>query len=466
MKKQIFLLTIVCACFVLACKKDKFIETSDARLSTSVDSLHFDTVFTSVGSITQFFKVYNNNNQKLRISSVKLAGGSASVFRINADGVPGPEVTGIEVEANDSVYVFVSVNINPSAANLPYVMQDSISITYNGNTKWVQLNAWGQNANFLRNAKLAGTVTWNNTLPYVILGGIRIDTTATLTIQKGTKVYLHADAPFIVDGTLIVQGEKYDSTRVIFTGDRLDNPYREFPASWPGIYFRGNSRNNQLTYAIIKNAYQGIVAEKPSINANPKVILDQCIIDNIYDVGLLGIQSSITANNCLISNCGMNVVFAHGGEYNLNHCTVSTYSNTFLLHKEPTLQVSNFIKENNTFLTANLNATFRNCIFWGESGSVDDEVVVAKQGSTIFNVNFTNCLWRVKTNPSNATLSGIVANMDPEFDTIDIAKKFYSFRLKPTSPAINKGTATSLSIDLDGNPRPVALPDIGAYEKQ
>ena len=77
----------------------------------------------------------------------------------------------IEVEANDSMYVFVSVSINPSAANLPFVMQDSISITYNGNTRWVQLDAWGQNANFLRNTKLTGNVIWNNALPYVILGG-------------------------------------------------------------------------------------------------------------------------------------------------------------------------------------------------------------------------------------------------------------------------------------------------------
>ncbi|WP_315824928.1 choice-of-anchor Q domain-containing protein [Paraflavitalea speifideaquila] len=41
----------------------------------------------------------------------------------------------------------------------------------------------------------------------------------------------------------------------------------------------------------------------------------------------------------------------------------------------------------------------------------------------------------------------------------------YNFRLKEESPALNKGKATTLTIDLDGNPRPVGLPDLGCYEK-
>ena len=127
-------------------------------------------------------------------------------------------------------------------------------------------------------------MVWTNNLPYVILGSIRIDTTATLTIQPGCRIYSHATAPFIVDGTLTVIGTKINP--VIFTGDRLDEGYKDLPASWPGIYFRGSSKNNVLTYAVVKNAYQAIVIEKPSINANPKLILRQCIVDNAYDAGI------------------------------------------------------------------------------------------------------------------------------------------------------------------------------------
>src|SRR5690349_17925732 len=256
--KYIFV-AILLTGILISCKKESFITSSTASLATSADSLHFDTVFTTTGSITKFFRIYNQNNQKLRLSKVSLRGGSASLFNINVDGTQGPEVTNIELDANDSIYVFVTVKIDPTSANLPFVVQDSILIDYNGNQRWVQLDAWGQNANFMRSKSITGNVTWTNTKPYVITGGLLVDENATLTIQKGCRIYLHADAPFIVDGTLNVTGEKYDSTRVVFKSDRLDDPYRDFPGSWPGIYFRDKSKNNTLQYASVLNAYQGVV---------------------------------------------------------------------------------------------------------------------------------------------------------------------------------------------------------------
>src|SRR5205809_32330 len=93
-------------CFLFsACKKDSFITSSDARIATSIDSLKFDTVFTSIGSITQTFKITNANNQKLLLNKVKLMGGPASAFKINVNGVPSQEVNNIELAANDSMYV-------------------------------------------------------------------------------------------------------------------------------------------------------------------------------------------------------------------------------------------------------------------------------------------------------------------------------------------------------------------------
>jgi len=463
--KQITALLFVAGLFIISCKKESFITSGSAILHTSDDSLHFDTVFTSTGSITEFFRIYNDNNQKLRLNQVSLAGGASSFFKINVDGTPGPSVNDIEIEANDSVYVFVSVRIDPNAADLPFVVQDSISIQYNGNKKWVQLQAWGQNANFIRSQILEGNQTWTNNRPYVIVGGVQVDTTATLTIQKGCRIYLHADAPFIVDGTLQVNGEQYDSTRVVFRGDRLDDPYRDFPAGWPGIIFRGKSKDNVLQFAVIKNAYQGIIADDPSVNANPKITLSQCIIDNCYDAGIIGIRSNIKAQNCLVSNCGNDVELGYGGNYDFTHCTVASYSNIFITHKNPSLLITDFVKQNNTLLIADMNAVFRNCIFWGENGTTDDEVVTSKQGP-VFNVSFQNCLWKVKNNPANVTSANMIINQAPSFDSVNNQKPFYSFRLKGDSPAINKGQASSLTIDLDGNPRSVGLPDMGCYEKQ
>ncbi|MER3497493.1 MAG: hypothetical protein C4308_02060 [Chitinophagaceae bacterium] len=452
--------------FFLACKKDSFTTSSDAVVNITADTIKFDTVFTTAGSITQSFKIINKNDQKLRLSSVKLMGGNSSYFKINVDGFTGPRVDNIEINANDSVYVFASVIINPNMTNLPFVVRDSIEVTYNGNTKYVQLEAWGQNAHFFRNKKITVNETWINDLPYVILGSLTIDTNKILTINKGVRIYVHADAPIIVNGTLQVNGQKDTIDRVYFRGDRLDDPYKDFPASWPGIFFRGASKDNVLNYAVLKNAYQAIAAQDPSPNANPKVTLNQCVIDNAYDAGIVTLNSSVTAVNCLVSNCGKNLYLLKGGDYNFTHCTIASYSNNFILHRDPVLLVSNYININNTPVTANLNGVFRNCIFWGENGTVDDEVVVAKSGSTVFNVNFDHNLWKVQNTPPNITATQIISNQPPEFDSINVAKNYYDFRLKASSPAINKGVTTTTVIDLDGKPRAVGLPDLGAFEKQ
>lgn len=435
-------------------------------MAISADTLKYDTVFTTTGSVTQFFKIINENDQKLRLSSVKLMGGNGSVFKINVDGFTGPLVTNIEIEANDSVYVFVSATINPTAGNLPFVIRDSIQVTYNGKERLVQVEAWGQNAHFFRNKKISSNETWNNDLPYVLLGSLLIDTNKTLTINKGCRIYVHADAPIIVDGTLLINGQKDTADRIYFRSDRLDEPYKDFPAGWPGIYFRGSSKDNVFNYAVINNAYQALAVQDPSPNANPKLILNESIIDNAYDAGIIAINSSVRARNCLISNCGKNVLLAKGGDYQFTHCTVASISNSYIFHRDPVLFVSNFITVNNTPVIENLTAVFRNCIFWGENGTVENEVMVTKSGGGIFNVNFDYNLWKVKTAPSNIIATQIINDQNPAFDSINVSRKYYDFRLKNTSPALNKGTNAGITIDLDGKPRPVGLPDLGCFERQ
>jgi hypothetical protein len=446
-----------------SCRKDSFITSKEARLSIDTDSLKFDTVFTTAGSVTQFFLIKNENKQKININNVQLMGGNSSPFKINVDGTQGTQFNGIELAANDSIYVFVRVNVNPNAANQPFILRDSIKIEWNGNTSFKQLEAWGQNANYIRSTIFQGNITWTNDKPYVILGGMIVDTNALLTIQQGARIHLNADAPFIVDGTLIVNGTKSDS--VVFRSNRLDIPYNEYPGAWPGIYFRGSSINNQLTYTYIRNAYQGIVVERPATNANPKLILNNCVLDNIYDIGLFGVNTSVIANNCLFSNCGSNIALIYGGNYQFTHCTVITIASSFIEHKNPVLIATNFVKQNNQVFTSPLTASFTNSIVWGTEGFVDNEIVVQKEGTDPATLTLNNVLFRAKTDPSNTVFNNVIRNIQPQFDSVDASRRIYNFRLKEGSPAINKGISTPVLTDFDGLPR-VGLPDLGCYEKQ
>jgi hypothetical protein len=459
--RNLSLISILVLIF-LSCKKESFTNNRDAILRTDVDTLHFDTLFTTTGSTSQVFKIFNPNNKGIKLNSVRLAGGSASPFHINVDGTTGPEANNIEIAAGDSAYVFVTLKIDPSATPLPFLVQDSVELNYNGNTSWVQLDAYGRNAHFLKNSNITTNTTWTNDLPYVILGNLTVSTGITLSIEEGCQVFMHANAPFIVNGTLRVNGDKYDSTRVIFTGDRLDAPYRDFPASFPGLIFTETSTNNIINYGIIKNAYQGIVAVET--DGSTKITLNETIIDNAYDAGIFGIHTSIKAQNLLISNCGKNILLVKGGSYDFTHCTVASYSNNFIQHKEPLAILTDYLKENNSLTIQPLNAQFTNCIFWAQSGGlVKNEILIDKQGNNAA-VNFNNVL--CPSVPINSIVSGNVITDDPLFENIRASENLYNFRLKENSPAINKGSDAGVSNDLDGKPRPVGLPDLGAYEKQ
>jgi hypothetical protein len=447
-----------------SCKKDSFITSADASLNTSADTLFFDTVFTNVGSVIQSFKIFNTNSQKLRLSQIKLSGGNSSPFKINIDGASGPEVNDVEINANDSIYVFVQVNVNPSSATLPFILRDSIQMDYNGNKKFVQLQAYGQNAIFLKNKLITGNVSWNKTLPYVILGGLQIDTNATLNISAGTRIFIHADAPFLVDGTLKTSGTK--DAPVIFTGDRLDQDYKDLPASWPGIYFRVPSENNSLKHTIIKNAYQGIIIENLPTSSNPKLTLSQSIIENIYDAGILAANTSISADNCLISNCGSNIRIQFGGVYRFVNCTVTSYSTIYKAHQQPVLQLSNNITQSGSIYSSPLNALFQNCIFWGDGGTVDDEILIDKKGTDPYSVAFDHVLYKAKNNIADATFISSIKNETPMFDSIDVARNIFDFHFNnhPNSPAVDAGSVTRFLYDLDDKKRD-ANPDIGCYER-
>lgn len=455
--------------YLASCSKENFSTDPTLQLQTSVDTLRFDTLFTTVGSTSQFVKIINRNTKGIVVEEVRLMGGGNSRFKINADGVPGPSVKNISIAPHDSAYVYVTVTIDPSADSLPFLVRDSVEIRFNGNTRRVQLEAFGQNAVFIRNGQINFDTEWRSKLPYVILGPLTVNAGARLTIHRGCKVYLHADAPLVVRGSLVVEGGADSAGRVLFTGDRLDLPYRNFPGSFPGIVFTESSSDNRMRYAQIRNAYQGIVAAGLPGGA-PKLVLQETVIDNAYEQGIWALNTSIDARNLVVSNCGQNVLLFGGGDYNFNHCTFAAYATAYLPHKKRVLTVTDYFTQGNSVTTLPLKANFTNCIIWGEAASiVEDEILVEKKGAQTQTVLFSHVLWRLK-NPLPATLvkvSGNVINADPQFDSINSSRALFNFRLKPSSPAIDAGISSPVLLDLDGSQRPKgAAPDLGAYEKR
>jgi len=193
--KYLYTLSFFCILVLTACKKDSFTTDSSETISFSTDTLLFDTVFSTIGSSTRKFKIYNRNNESIKISSLKLAGGENSIFRLNVNGVPGISFKNLEIKSKDSMWVYADVTVDPSSTNLPYVVKDSLEFETNGNKQDVNLIAFGQNAIFHKaeagssSFLLGCNEVWNNDIPHVVYGIAVIDTGCTLRIKKEQKYF-------------------------------------------------------------------------------------------------------------------------------------------------------------------------------------------------------------------------------------------------------------------------------------
>ena len=167
--------------FLWSCNQDEFYSGQDAKLIFGTDTVTFDTVFTSIGSVTKWFTVNNTQNQTVNISNVFLAGGKNSPFRLNINGKAVNEDSDVEIGAGDSIFIFVEVTIDPTGENNPMVFHDSVVFNLNGNKQDVDLIAFGQDFHLL-DGEVLKTQNWQNDKPYLIYNSVLGDSLETLTI--------------------------------------------------------------------------------------------------------------------------------------------------------------------------------------------------------------------------------------------------------------------------------------------
>lgn len=458
---------------ITGCRKEKFLDTG-GELRFSVDTLTFDTVFTSLGSFTAWVKIYNPQNQPVNISSVRLEGGDGSQFNINVNGKKGNEVKDVEIAAKDSIYVFATVNINPDSNDNPFVVEDKLIATLNGRQYVIPFLAYGQNAYYLTDSLITNDQVWHTDKPYVIIKNAAVDENVTVTIPAGCRIYVHADSRLIVLGTLKVKGTKQDS--VIFQGDRLDRKYfgnEGYPGEWGGIYFTSSSHDNEIDYAVLKNVGNSTrlgqsVFTPAAIQLNadtiddgkPQLLLTNTIIENSIGHGILAFSSTLVARNCLINTCGAQCLGVfQGGGYYMDNCTFVTYGTAKVSHVDnPVMALLNYFDVgNNSYIVGPLVVEMRNSVVWG---SLETEFFAKGVEGAGFNVKLENCLVKNKDGiAAEINATNCKVNEDPKF------KNYTEWDYRPDagSPLINAGKDIGLPTDLDGKARD-GQPDIGCYE--
>lgn len=491
MKQPIILIVLSLCCLLLTYCSDEngFLTDPDAKLEFSTDTLSFDTVFVTMGSITQDFKVYNPHSQSIKISSIRLAGGDQSPYRINLNGENATEFNDIELWAGDSLHIFVEVTIDPTAENLPFVVEDSILFETNGNIQNVTLATWGQNAHFFgpntnNGYKVAttGDTTWTNDKPYVIYGGIEIDAIHRLTIESGTQIHIHNGGVIVVNGQLTVNGGADSLSRVVFQGTRLDRAfpydYSEVPGQWFGILFAADSKENYLKNALVQNAYAGIIVSPDTVDATnliPNLVLENVVVRNMYAYGLWAMNSTIIGVNCLVYNCGTYTALLEGCRATFYSSTFANMKDSYISPDRPALRAdNNFVWGNNLYNQVPLMGRFANCIIHGSESFIEDELDLVPEIGAVFDLKIENSLVKTPRMPSDTLIDctapnpSLLANVFSDTQADD-------YSLRDNSPAIGIGNSSfnvfdagfvqlSLNADLQGKPRTEPW-DVGAIEQ-
>lgn len=459
---------------------------TDVSLMFSVDTLRFDTVFTTQGSSTRLVKIFNPKDQTVRISDIYFKDGSSPFFRMNVDGISGDAFQDVDILAKDSIYLFVEVTIDPDqpVSISPFIVSDAIVLVTNGNTQQIILEAWGQNAIYIpNNSNSKGVallscdnkeILWNDPRPYVIFGVLLIDS-CTLRIAEGTRIHLHGGVVpntngFYTDGLIYTLPEGrilVEGTRekpIVFRSDRLEPAFSQLPGQWGGIRLGPGSTGHVFDHAVIHHSITGIF-----IDSSADVTIRNSEIGWTSGSGLVSYAGDIIAENVLVHNSGRNgIQLALGGTHSFRYCTIANFGNT-----AEALSASNLFCLDPLCSDAYLlplMMTFENCILTGNNQDEISMIDGTDGAPGAFTFNYSHTLVRVKdllksdqwpdffnqtTNCLNYTfgqpLFRDLNEDDFHLDTLSVVEG-----LALPIPAI--------PMDLDGVFRDPIAPDMGCYE--
>ena len=473
------------------CGKVSYSEDSSLTLEFSADTVLFDTVFTTIGSVTLPLKVFNPNNSAVRIDAIELSEGLDSPFRINVDGAIGPSVTDWPILANDSLWIFIEVTVDPTQGSTPFVIEDYIRFVTNGNEQRVTLAAWGQNARFhggLDQITILPSCdeTWAADLPHVIYGIVEVEPGCSLTILPGTQVHVHNGGGLLVyQSTLNIAGQL--GQEVVFQGDRLDENYEDYAGQWGieldfefeteygieevtaqrgGIWLYGGVEC-EIRHAILKNGTIGLQVDTAGTSDAAALTIQNTQIYNMSAIGMLAQGATIDGYNNLFYDCGQTTAaFTLGGIYQMDHCSFLNYWSEGV-RQAPSVLMTDWYEDINGQIQLRSfgGSAFNNCIFWGNNHSLTDfdEFVVS--------------LLNPPTEPFIRHTAVDVQDVDfplsiLEDCTVDDAPPFNSITSRDfhieSNNALWDGSfgQFSIPVDLDGNPRIIGNPDKGCYERQ
>ena len=327
--KRIFYFLMILALLVACTDDDNFSSAGGLRLTFSTDTVKMDTVFSKTPSATYTFWVHNDNDDGIRLESVRLAKKNQTGFRVNVDGsyldnALGSQVSDLEVRRGDSILVFVEITSTEQAQPEPKLIEDDLVFRLeSGVEQKVNLRAWSWDAQKIYDLVVEGEQTIESATPLVVYGGITVPEGRRLNLRNST-LYFHDGAGIECYGDLIIEN-------CVLRGDRLDRmfeylPYDRVSGQWKGIHLYQSAMTARLSNTAIRNAENALVLDSAAIDEEHiRLGMGNCIIHNAEGYGLKTVNSNVYIANCQFTNTLDDCVLIVGGIADINYCTIAQF---------------------------------------------------------------------------------------------------------------------------------------------
>ena len=446
MKVRLLIILTVLLTFV-ACKEDQVSDDPTLRLSFSADTVAFDTVFTTMGSVTKQFLVYNRNANAVVISRIWLDDGEA--FKVNVDGESDLDnASDWLLRGGDSLIVFVKVFIDVTDANSPVLVEDNLHFTVNQKEQSVHLEAYGQDVHLIKSKgrlTVRDSYTFEADKPYLIYDTVAVR--KQMTFKPGSRLYFHNNALLLAYGDVDARGTIDEP--IILRGDRIDRLYDSVPYAfvsgmWSGVYLMDEkaapAKTYDFNYVEILSANVGLYCYSEKSENLPQLTLTNSRIHNHAVYGLVVQRMDALVVNSEISNAAAFCTYLSGGRHTFIHSTIAAYFNSTTVRIQPVpredvaaVYINNVSKNN-----VPTDATFRNCIV---SGVRRNNLVVATPLPKYYEDTISYNYLKADTVQTVAAFDNVYWQ---ETDTIEVFRNtfykykeyiYYDFRLDSLSPA-------------------------------
>jgi hypothetical protein len=294
--------------------------------------------------------------------------------------------------------------------------------------------------------------TWNAAgSPYIISGDLTVQNGRTLTIEPGTEVCVSGAFTLTIDGTLNIAGSISNPVifRAVLATDALD--------SWNGLNVNSGATAD-IDYAYFKNGFQAVYSNSDTVSISNSIFQRN-------DAGIFSAAANVIDSCAFLNNRdGIDVIAS--GIPTINNSIF--YENVVGLYAFPAagnVSINNSTFDNNTQDGISLNNpdstdTMVNLIVTNNAGNGVFKILGGGGAATI---SYSN-LWNNVTDAGGAAsfTPGVLGNISEDPLYVNAPA---DYTLDESSPSVNSGINTGLTDDIAGNPRPIGIMDMGAYEQ-